>query len=77
MNGLQNIKAGRLHLSQGKYEDAERELTAAVIEAEKGGVEDRRLAATLVQPWARLCTAKEICGSRVDVQAFFIHLREE
>jgi len=42
-----NIKAGRLHLTEGKYEEAEQELTAAVIEAEKGGVEDRRLAATL------------------------------
>ncbi len=41
------VKAGREHLSEGKFDEAEQELTAALKEAEKGGVEDRRLAVTL------------------------------
>ncbi|MCC7532044.1 MAG: tetratricopeptide repeat protein [Candidatus Melainabacteria bacterium] len=41
------IQAGRLHLREGKYEEAQQELEAAVKEAEKGGVEDKRLAASL------------------------------
>lgn len=42
-----HIQAGRDHLNAQRYTEAEKELQAAVSEAEKGGVEDRRLAATL------------------------------
>lgn len=42
-----HIQAGREHLNAQRYAEAEKELQAAVAEAEKGGVEDRRLAATL------------------------------
>lgn len=42
-----HIQAGRDHLNAQRYSEAETELQAAVAEAEKGGVEDRRLAATL------------------------------
>lgn len=41
------IQSGRLHLREGKNEEAQKELEAAVKEAEKGGVEDKRLAASL------------------------------
>jgi tetratricopeptide (TPR) repeat protein len=42
-----HVQAGREHLKAERYSEAEQELQAAVQEAEKGGVEDRRLAATL------------------------------
>lgn len=41
------IQAGRLHLREGKLDESQQELVAAVKEAEKGGVEDKRLAASL------------------------------
>lgn len=42
-----HVQAGREHLKEQRYAEAEKELQAAVQEAQKGGVEDRRLAATL------------------------------
>jgi tetratricopeptide (TPR) repeat protein len=42
-----HVQAGREHLKEQRFAEAETELQLAVKEAEKGGVEDKRLAATL------------------------------